>query len=122
MLIYNRLFSVSIVKGESMKPVLRFSICLLFVLPVLAASLPAEPLPLKRAVELALSHSATALIARADEQHALDSYFEARDSYLPQLTLGSGLGATWGYPLSLEGSAPSIINITAQSPIMNFSL
>ena len=105
-----------------MKSGWRFLICLATVLPVLAASLVAEPLPLKRAVELALSHSTTAAIAHADEQHALDSYLEARDSYIPQLTVGSGLGKTWGYPLSLEGSAPSIVNLTAQSPLLNFSL
>jgi outer membrane protein TolC len=100
----------------------RFLLCLTSALPLLGASLFAEPLPLKRAVELALSHSTTTAIAHADEQHAFDSYLEARDSYLPQLTVGSGLGATWGYPLSLEGSAPSIVNITAQSPLINFSI
>lgn len=108
--------------GETMKPGLRFFFCLVTVLPALGGSLFAEPLPLKRAVELALSHSTTAAIAGTDEQHALDSYLEARDTYLPQLTVGSGLGATWGYPLSLEGSAPSIVNVTAQSPLINFSL
>ena len=38
---------------------------------------------------------------------------------MPSLTVGSGLGATWGYPLSLEGSAPSIVNATAQSAVIN---
>jgi outer membrane protein TolC len=60
-------------------------------------------------------------MAGADEQRAFYSYLEARDSYIPQMIVGSGLGATWGYPLSLEGSAPSIVNVTAQSPIVNFS-
>ena len=100
----------------------RFILCLALQLPILGSWLCAEPLPLKRAVELALSHSTMAAIAGADEQHALDSYLEARDSYLPQMTVGSGLGATWGYPLSLEGSAPSIVNVTAQSPLVNFAL
>ncbi len=75
----------------------------------------AEPVPLRRVVELALSHSTTAAMSVADEQRAFASYGEARDHYLPSLTVGSGLGATWGYPLSLEGSAPSIVNTTAQS-------
>ena len=105
-----------------MKPGLRFLMCLTILLALLSSFLRAEPLPLKRAVELALSHSSAAAIAGADEQHALASYFEARDSYLPQMTVGSGLGATWGYPLSLEGSAPSILNVTAQSSVMNFAL
>ena len=89
---------------------------------VCALPLAAEPLPLQRAVELALSHSPAAAAASADEQRVLASYIEARESYLPQMAVGSGLGATWGYPLSLEGSAPSIVNVNAQSPLLNLSL
>jgi outer membrane protein TolC len=100
----------------------RFTLlCLATQLLILSTSLCAEPLTLKRVVELALSHSAVATMAGADEQRAFYSYLEARDSYIPQMIVGSGLGATWGYPLSLEGSAPSIVNVTAQSPIVNFS-
>ncbi|MGA9040705.1 MAG: TolC family protein [Terriglobales bacterium] len=86
------------------------------------ASLFAEPLPLKRAVELALKHSALAAAASADEQRAFSSYLEARDQYLPQAVIGSGLGKTWGYPLSLEGSAPSIVNLATQSALVNPAL
>src|SRR5262249_41377240 len=50
------------------------------------------------------------------------SYQEARNQYLPTLVVGSGLGKTWGYPLSLEGSAPSIVNVTAQSALINPTL
>jgi outer membrane protein TolC len=86
------------------------------------ARLVAEPVPLKRAVELALSHSTTAAAAGADEQRAFASYREARNQYLPQVIIGSGLGASWGFPLSLEGSAPSIINLNAQSALFNPAL
>jgi outer membrane protein len=86
------------------------------------AKLSAEPLPLKRAVELALAHSTTAAAANADQQRVFASYREARSQYIPQLVLGSGLGKSWGYPLSLEGSAPSIINVNTQSAIYNPSL
>src|SRR2546426_7463729 len=81
--------------------------------------LNAEPLPLKRAVQLALTHSTTAASATADEQHAFASYHETRNTYLPQLIVGSGLGASWGFPLTLEGSAPSLVNVTAQSFLIN---
>jgi len=81
--------------------------------------LAAEPLPLKRAVELALSHSTTAAAASADEQRVFASYREARNQYIPQLVVGSGLGKSWGFPLSLEGSAPSILNVNSQSTIFN---
>ncbi len=89
---------------------------------VLAVSARAEKLSLKRAVELALTHSAAAGIAAADEQRAFSAYREARSQYIPQAQVGSGLGDSWGYPLSLEGAAPSLVNVTAQSPLFNPAL
>src|SRR5438128_1114433 len=89
---------------------------------LIATALPqlfAEPLPLKRAVELALTHSTTTAAASADEQRVIASYREARNQYIPQLVVGSGLGKSWGFPLSLEGSAPSILNVNSQSTIFN---
>lgn len=100
-----------------------YSLALLLLL-MGASSFAQEPqkLTLKRAVELALVHSPVAIQATADEQKALDSYRESRNNYIPQVTVGSGLGASWGYPLSLEGFAPSIVNITAQSALINPAL
>ena len=90
----------------------------------LAAPLTAQnqPLTLKRAVELALAHSVAAGQSSADVQRASASYRESRNQYFPQVNIGSGLGDTWGYPLSLEGIAPSLVNVTAQSPLFNPSL
>ncbi len=91
---------------------------------VMSLALPAgaEPLTLKHAVELALAHSPLAGETAADEQRAFASMQEARNQYIPQLAVGSGLGDSWGYPLSLEGSAPSLVNITAQSALFNPAL
>jgi len=87
-----------------------------------ATSSRAESVPLKRIVELALSHGSVVASSDAAQQRAFSSYHEVRDQYLPTLVVGSGLGATWGYPLSLEGSAPSIVNTTAQSALINPAL
>jgi outer membrane protein TolC len=99
---------------------------ILFCLGIFVASfggiLAAEQLPLKRAVELALAHSTTMEASHIDEQRAFAAYHEARNQYLPQLTVGSGLGKSYGYPLSLEGSAPSIVNTTAQFALINPAL
>jgi outer membrane protein len=98
-------------------------ICLFTGLVLLSCqNLSGEPLPLKRAVELALSHSTTAVSAELDQQRAFASYHEARNQYLPTVVIGAGLGASWGFPLSLEGAAPSIFNVNTQSALLNPAL
>ena len=86
---------------------------------LLPASLLAEPIPLKRVVELALTHATGTAIAAADEQHAVAAYQELKDNYIPQLITGAGIGYSYGFPLGLEGSAPSLFNLTAQSSVFN---
>jgi len=86
------------------------------------ASLLAEPVTLRRAVDLALKHATGIGIATADEQHASASYRELRNSYIPQLIAGAGIGWSDGFPLSLEGAAPSLFNVTAQSALINPAL
>jgi outer membrane protein TolC len=82
----------------------------------------AEPLSLKQAVELALKHSTASAAASDDQQRAFAAFLEARNQYIPQVVAGSGLGASWGFPLSLEGAAPSIFNVNAQSALINPAL
>lgn len=99
-----------------------FLLTLLSVFLTALSASATEPVPLKRIVELALSHSTTTAEADAAAQRAYAAYHESRNQYLPALMVGSGLGWTYGYPLSLEGSAPSIINTTAQSSLINAAL
>jgi outer membrane protein TolC len=91
-------------------------ILVFFIFP---ASLLAEPVPLKRVVELALTHGTGPAIAAADEQHAAAAYRELRNDYIPQVVAGAGLGYSYGFPLSLEGSAPSLFNVNAQSVLFS---
>lgn len=99
-------------------------LCFTFFSVVLTAlsAFGAEPVPLKRVIDLALTHSATMGMANAAAQRAYAAYGQTRDQYLPSVAVGSGLGWTYGYPLSLEGSAPSIVNTTAQSSVLNLAL
>ena len=90
-----------------------------FLIP---ASLLAQSVSLKRVVELALTHATGAAIAAADEQQASANYEELRNNYIPQLATGAGLGYSYGFPLALEGSAPSLFNLTAQSALLNPAL
>jgi outer membrane protein TolC len=91
----------------------------ILALVLLPGSLLAEPVSLKRVVELSLVHATGAAIAAADEQRASASYRELHNNYIPQVSTGAGLGYSYGFPLALEGSAPSLFNINAQSALLN---
>jgi outer membrane protein TolC len=95
---------------------------LLTALLFLSAASFAEPITLRQAVELALKHADGIAISAADEQHASASLRELNNSYIPQLNAGSGLGKSDGFPLSLEGSAPALFTVNAQSPLINLGL
>ncbi len=89
---------------------------------LIPGSLLAEPVSLKRVVELALVHATGAAISSDDEARASAAYRELRNNYIPQLNVGAGLGYSYGFPLALEGSAPSLFNITTQSALLNPAL
>jgi len=99
---------------------LRVNVFVLFATVLLAGlRLHAETLSLERAIRLALTHSTGSAIASADVQRSFASYRELRNNYVPQLTAGSGLGYTYGYPLTIQGSPPAIINVIANSTVFN---
>src|ERR1700680_751478 len=77
------------------------------------------PLPFRTIIELALKNSATTGIATADLQRARATYTQTRDLFLPQMVVGSGLAYSYGFPLSLEGAAPSIFNVNVQEFLFN---
>ena len=82
----------------------------------------AEPLRFRTAVDLALQHSGVMGIATVNQWRSEKAYQEVRNHWLPQLTVGSGLGYTFGFPLTLEGSAPAVANFTSQQSVFNLSL
>ena len=88
----------------------------------LPSSLLAEPITLRHAVELALQHATGMSIATAEEQRAAAGYRELRNSFIPQVTTGAGLGWSYGFPLSLEGAAPALFNLNAQSQLLHFEM
>jgi len=78
-----------------------------------------KPLAFHTAIELALKNSATTGLAQADLQRARATVSQSRDVFLPQMVLGSGLGFSYGFPLSLEGAAPSVFNVNFQGALLN---
>ncbi|HLK08516.1 MAG TPA: TolC family protein [Candidatus Angelobacter sp.] len=78
-----------------------------------------KPLAFRAAIDLAIKNSTTSGVAVADLQHARAGVSQTKDVFLPQVVIGSGLGASYGFPLSLEGAAPSIFNVNFQGALIN---
>ena len=80
-----------------------------------------KPLAFRTAIELALKNSASTGLQQADLLRASSVVRQTKDVFLPQMVLGSGLGASYGFPLSLEGAAPSIFNVNFQGALFNLA-
>jgi outer membrane protein TolC len=104
-----------------MRATLKLPWVLRFLLPIACFSefAHAEDVTLRRAIDLALSHSNTVTIATANHRHAYAVYREANGAFVPQVTLGSGVGYAYGFPLSLEGTAPTVFNVTGTWDLLN---
>ncbi len=87
-----------------------------------AADQPPGPISFRSAMELALQHSGVMGIAAINQWRARQAYQELKANYIPQLTVGSGLGYSYGFPLTLEGSAPSVVNFNSLSTLLNVPL
>ncbi|MFZ3213755.1 MAG: TolC family protein [Terriglobales bacterium] len=83
----------------------------------LASCACAEPLPFRQAIELAAKRSA--VVSATDQARAHQAYLEAARMYIPQLIVGSGLAKSWGFPLSIEGSAPTAISASTMGYLIN---
>ncbi|HEY1757424.1 MAG TPA: TolC family protein [Bryobacteraceae bacterium] len=66
-------------------------------------------LTLRQALDLALQQNPDMVIARLDEQRARDQETINKDPFSPKVFAGSGAAWTYGFPTSIDGSAPSIV-------------
>ena len=76
-------------------------------------------LTLEEAVRMAVAHSTDTLIAKAQTRQAEEALREIRALDLPRAVIGTGAAYNNGFPLSIEGSAPSIIRFEAVQPIFS---
>lgn len=74
---------------------------------------------LREALALAVEQNPDVVLARFDELKAQHAVREARDPFYPKVQVGSGLAYTAGFPLSIEGSAPSIVRADAVQTFFN---
>src|SRR5687768_13381551 len=92
-----------------------------FALLLLPALLHAEvrTMTLAEAIDTALRQNADIVIARLEEQKAAEQVRIARDPFTPRVIAGSGLAKTWGFPMSIEGSAPSVVQARVIQSLYN---
>jgi outer membrane protein len=74
---------------------------------------------LRQAVETALKQNPDITLARLDEAKARQSVLLAKDPFTPHLVIGSGLAYSNGFPMSIQGSAPSIVQANIVQDIFN---
>jgi outer membrane protein TolC len=93
---------------------------MLLVIPFLFA-LHAEEhrMTLRQAVEMAVKQNPDIMLARIDEEKARAGIRVARDPFLPRLVVGSGLAYSSGFPMSIEGSAPTVVQANARQFLFN---
>lgn len=74
---------------------------------------------LKQVAQLAMEQSPEVLLSRVEEQRAMAAVAVARDPFVPKVIIGSGLAYSNGFPMSIEGSAPSVVQARAIASVYN---
>jgi outer membrane protein len=92
-----------------------------FILGLCAAALRAEvhTLTLRQAVDRALQQNPEIAMARLDEVKALAAVRVQKDPFSPRVYFGSGLAYTNGFPMSIDGAAPSVVQGRATQYLFN---
>ncbi|HEY1203786.1 MAG: TolC family protein [Bryobacteraceae bacterium] len=76
-------------------------------------------LTMREAVARALKESPDVVLARLEEQRAAQAARLAHAVFVPRVVVGSGAALSDGFPMSIEGSAPSIFQANAISSVFN---
>jgi outer membrane protein TolC len=74
---------------------------------------------LRQAVERALQQNPEIAMARFDQQKAHEAVRVQRDPFTPRVYFGSGLAYTSGFPMSIDGAAPSVLQGRAVQYLFN---
>ena len=90
---------------------------LLIVCPVLTAEV--HRLTLREAIDIASKQNPEIVMARLEEQRATQNVTIQRDPFYPKLFAGSGAAWSSGYPQSIDGSAPAIVQARVIMSVYN---
>ena len=74
---------------------------------------------LRQAVERALQQNPEIAMARLDELKAQEAVRVQKDPFSPHVYFGSGLAYTNGFPMSIDGAAPSVVQGRASEFLFN---
>jgi outer membrane protein len=96
-----------------------YKYAVLFAWGVCACLGEVRTLTLREAVALALKQNPDILLTRLDAVKADQNVRLARDPFIPKVVAGSGLAYTSGFPMSIEGATPSIVQARAISSVFN---
>lgn len=90
-------------------------LCLLAFFPACRSA--SAQISLVSAVDLALKNNPRVRLAEADVDKSTAILQESKDVYIPAITVGSGLGWSYGYPLG----QPSVVNAVVQGVVLSWS-
>jgi outer membrane protein TolC len=90
-----------------------------FFLFSLCAAAEVRTLTLREALDTALQQNPDVVLARLDQQRARAQVTIEKDPFVPKLFAGSGAAYTNGFPMSIDGNAPAIIQAKAPMSIFD---
>ena len=97
---------------------MRNPVVIIFVFALTAAA-ETHSLTLQQTLELAARQNPDVTLARLDQSHAEEAIRVAQDPFRPKVIAGSGAAYTYGYPNTIQGSAPAIVQLTTQQSLFN---
>jgi outer membrane protein TolC len=91
------------------------------VLFLIAFSATAEvrTLTLRDALDIALKQNPDVVLARLDQQRARAQVTIMKDPFVPKVFAGSGAAYTNGFPMSIDGNAPALVQAKTQMAIFD---
>src|SRR5262245_48631134 len=89
----------------------------LLILFAAAASAEIHTLTLRQALDRALEQNPDVMLARIDEQKSRAQVSLTREPYSLKFGVGSGGAYTYGFPASINGNAPAIIQAQSRMTI-----
>ncbi|HEY2844515.1 MAG TPA: TolC family protein [Bryobacteraceae bacterium] len=91
----------------------------IFIFFTLSAAAEVRTLTLREALDIALKQNPDVVMARLDQQRARAQITIEKDAFVPKVFAGSGAAYTNGFPMSIDGNAPALVQARTQMAIFN---